>query len=243
MINFIRNNAANALTCANLFCGCYALHYATLGLFNNVFALVVLAGVFDFFDGFVARTLKSTSLIGKDLDSLADMVTFGVVPSYTLYKIMEYNQSEQSVITNANVWDIAPLAFMVAIFSAIRLANFNNDTRQATGFIGVPTPANALFIVALTTLYHSGTYSTYLHNNYLIIGLVLLTSSWLLWELPLLALKFTSYDFSSNSYKYLLIIACALCIIVFGILGVALSMLIYVALSIASNYTTNKLKL
>ncbi len=235
MLNFIRNNAANALTCANLFCGCYALHYATLGLFNNVFALVVIAGIFDFFDGFVARALKSTSLIGKDLDSLADMVTFGVVPAYTLYKIMEYNQSTQIV-----VWDIGPLAFMVAVFSAIRLANFNNDARQTTGFIGVPTPANALFIVALATMYHSGTYTAYLHNNHIIVGLVLLTSSWLLWELPLLALKFTSYDFASNSYKYLLIIACALCIITFGIVGVALSMLIYVALSIANNYTTNQ---
>ncbi|MEQ1732537.1 MAG: CDP-alcohol phosphatidyltransferase family protein, partial [Bacteroidia bacterium] len=120
MIQHIRNHAANVLTSANLFCGCMALHYASQGLFNNVFALVIVAGVFDFFDGFVARALKSTSNIGKDLDSLADMVTFGVVPAYTLYKIMEYNQAIESSTNHISVYEVAPVAFLLAVFSAIR---------------------------------------------------------------------------------------------------------------------------
>ncbi|MBC7412920.1 MAG: CDP-alcohol phosphatidyltransferase family protein [Bacteroidia bacterium] len=242
MIQHIKNHAANVLTSANLFCGCMALHYVSQGLFNHVMALVIVAGVFDFFDGYVARALKSTSNIGKDLDSLADMVTFGVVPAYALYKIMDYNQAMQSSTNYEAVYDVAPVAFILAVFSAIRLANFNNDARQATGFIGVPTPANCLFIIALATLYHNNTsaIAPFLHNNYVITGLVLLTSSWLLWELPLLALKFKTYDWATNKYKYILVLLCALSIATLGILGVAVAMVIYVVLSIISTLNNNQ---
>jgi CDP-diacylglycerol---serine O-phosphatidyltransferase len=242
MINFFKNNFANALTCANLFCGCLAINYASIGLFNYVFVLVILAGVFDFFDGFAARALKSDSNIGKDLDSLADMVTFGVVPAYCLYKIMDYNQEYQSTTLHEALLDVAPMAFLIALFSAIRLAIFNNDIRQTTGFIGVPTPANSLFIVALASLYNdtSSIVYLYLHSNYVIVGLVVLCSSWLLWEMPLIALKFKTYDWATNKFKYILIIACALSIALFNKLGVALAMLIYVVLSSISTLKIKK---
>ncbi|MEQ1734276.1 MAG: hypothetical protein ABL940_11410, partial [Bacteroidia bacterium] len=154
----------------------------------------------------------------------------------------EYNQAIESSTNHISVYEVAPVAFLLAVFSAIRLANFNNDARQVTGFIGVPTPANCLFIISLATLYHNDTsaIAPYLHNNYVITGLVLLTSSWLLWEVPLLALKFKTYDWATNKYKYLLVLLCALSIATLGVLGVAVAMLIYVVLSIISSLNVNK---
>ena len=157
----IKKHIPNAITCCNLLCGCLAIVQAFEG--NLVYSayLVGLAAVFDFFDGFAARILKVSSPIGKDLDSLADMVTFGVVPGVIMYKIALFGQQpyvEEATIgmcINDEFWSkAAPLfCFVVTIFSAIRLAKFNNDTRQSDSFIGVPTPAIAILVSSLVLVY------------------------------------------------------------------------------------------
>lgn len=167
-MNFIKRNIPNAITCGNLLCGCLAIVKAFEG--NLVWAayLVGIAAVLDFFDGFAARMLKVSSPIGKDLDSLADMVTFGVVPGVMMYKIALFCQQpyvEEATIgfkINEGAWEqIIPLfSFVVTIFSAIRLAKFNNDTRQSDSFIGVPTPAIAIFISSLILVYGTGKISS-----------------------------------------------------------------------------------
>jgi CDP-diacylglycerol--serine O-phosphatidyltransferase len=157
----IKKHIPNAITCCNLLCGCLALVQAFEG--NLVYAayLVGMGAIFDFFDGFAARMLKVSSPIGKDLDSLTDMVTFGVVPGAMMYKIALFGQ--QAYVEEAsiglqiqdNFWsEIIPLfCFVLTIFSAIRLAKFNNDTRQTDSFIGVPTPAIAIFVCSLVLVY------------------------------------------------------------------------------------------
>ena len=157
----IKKHIPNAITCCNLLCGCLAIVQAFEG--NLVYSgyLVGLAAIFDFFDGFAARMLKVSSPIGKDLDSLADMVTFGVVPGVIMYKVALFGQQpyvEEATIglhINDEFWSkLAPLfCFVVTIFSAIRLAKFNNDTRQSDSFIGVPTPAVAIFVSSLVLVY------------------------------------------------------------------------------------------
>ncbi len=166
----IKKHIPNAITCCNLLCGCLAIVQAFEG--NLVWAayLVGLAAIFDFFDGFAARLLRVTSPIGKDLDSLADMVTFGVVPGIVMFQLISIG-SVYLLDGSAGGWTIYPplsalpetvamkppfyveypkyIAFLIPVFSAIRLAKFNNDTRQTTSFIGLPTPANAIFICSI----------------------------------------------------------------------------------------------
>lgn len=162
-MSFIKKNIPNAITCGNLLCGCLAIVNALEG--NLVWAayLVGIAAVLDFFDGFAARMLKVSSPIGKDLDSLADMVTFGVVPGVVMFQMFNdsigyfgihtgyiYNTHEHPLFA---LWPFLQylryIVFLIPIFSAVRLAKFNNDTRQSDSFIGVPTPANAILICSL----------------------------------------------------------------------------------------------
>ncbi len=147
----IKKHIPNAITCGNLLCGCLAIVKAFEGDLVWAAYLVGIALVLDFFDGFTARLLKVASPIGKDLDSLADMVTFGVVPGIVMFQIMSF--SHNSLYT----FDFGPslkyFAFAIPVFSAIRLAKFNNDTRQSDSFIGLPTPANAIVICSIPLIF------------------------------------------------------------------------------------------
>ena len=152
MANCITRSIPNTLTCLNLFSGCIACVMAFEANYNLALAFIILSAVFDFFDGMMARLLNAHSPIGKDLDSLADDVSFGVAPSlivFSLFKEMHYPASMEF---------IAPYmpytAFLISVFSALRLAKFNNDTRQTSSFIGVPVPANALFWASLVAGIH-----------------------------------------------------------------------------------------
>ncbi len=157
----IKKHIPNAITCCNLLCGCLALVQAFEG--NLVYAayLVGMGAIFDFFDGFAARMLKVSSPIGKDLDSLTDMVTFGVVPGIVMYKLILKTVFFQDGISQAsgNLYYLSYTAFLIPIFSAIRLAKFNNDARQSDSFIGLPTPANAIFICSIVVIYGLGIYN------------------------------------------------------------------------------------
>ena len=228
---FLRNNTANFLTCLNLFAGWMCLvRFSESGLdaIDEIKMWLIVAGLADFLDGFVARLLKSQSPLGKDLDSLADAVTFGIVPSVVAYGYFS-EMSEEG-------YDFLKyFAALVAVFSVIRLAIFNNDQRQVQGFIGVPTPANAFFLVFSTAMFLIPGFNV---GPWLYLGLVLLSSFLLVSPLPLLALKFKSYDWKSNWARYVLIALSLGCIGFFGDLAVPLIFVLYILISLSQNIKT-----
>lgn len=227
----IRRNIPNALTCGNLLCGCIGVVEA---FHNNLILSCLLIGValiFDFLDGFVARLLKVTSSIGRDLDSLADMVTFGVLPSIIMYQLLM-----QSIPDLFGIWK-AYAAFIIAIFSAIRLAKFNNDPRQSDSFIGVPTPANAMLIASLPLIVHteSAFWKDIIVNTTNLLVLSAVMSYALIMELPLIALKFKNFGWKGNESRFLLIGITVLLLFTLKFLAVPAILIVYVLLSIADN--------
>jgi len=184
---------------------------------------VLVAAVFDFFDGFAARLLKVSSEIGKELDSLADMVSFGVLPAVTVFMLL-------GGLSHPGYTPFA--AFLLAVFSAFRLARFNIDTRQTDKFIGVPTPANALFF---TTLVWAGAAYPTILNEYFLLVLVLLFSWLLVSPLELLALKFKHYGWYGNETKYLLLALAALIFIARGAKLLPLVVVAYILVSVLAN--------
>ncbi len=222
----------NALTCANLLCGCIGVVAVVQHDWFLATALVWLAAIFDFFDGFVARLLKAHSQIGKELDSLADMVTFGFLPAFFMFYLIKDNGVE-------GLWPY--LAFSIAITSSLRLAIFNVDTRQSDAFIGLPTPANALFITALPFLYQKFTVLTpILTNGYVLIAIALLMAYLLVAPVKLIALKFTNASWQDNSMKFTLIGLSFLALLFFQQASIPLIILLYLTLSIIDNYLINR---
>lgn len=190
----------NTLTCCNLICGCMATGAAFHDHFRWALLLIIIGAVFDFFDGMTARLIGYCSPIGKELDSLADVVTFGVAPSAMVFALFRYVQYP--------VW-LQPLegflpytAFVMAAFSALRLAKFNIDPRQSSSFIGLPTPANALFwgslIVSQFSFLCSGRF-----NAVFLFLFMLMFSFLLVAEIPLFALKFKNLSWADNRVKYI----------------------------------------
>lgn len=230
----MKRHIPNCITCCNLISGCIATTcaahaYAHPASYVWAVLFIILGAVFDFFDGMTARLLGVSSPIGKELDSLADVVTFGVAPSMMLFSLffeVEYP-----------AW-LLPLrpympytAFIMAAFSALRLAKFNLDTRQQTSFIGVPTPANALFWGSLIVGQHAFL-TSYLFNAAFLF-LFMLAASWLLVaEIPLFALKFKNLSWADNRIKYIFLIGCLPCFF-FGASSLAAIIVWYVGLSVA----------
>ncbi|MBQ7423827.1 MAG: CDP-diacylglycerol--serine O-phosphatidyltransferase [Prevotella sp.] len=231
----MKKHIPNTITCCNLISGCIAIVHAITG--NPAMALmwIIIGAVFDFFDGMSARLLGVSSPIGKELDSLADVVTFGVAPSTIIFfelLVMEY----PAFLEPAR--DIVPFAaFIMAAFSALRLAKFNLDERQATSFIGLPTPANALFwgslIVGAKEIVDCSPWMV------LVMLAMVLLSSWLLVaELPLFALKFKHWGWKGNEVKYIFVLTSALLLAIFRISGFAIIIAWYVILSsLTSRYS------
>ena len=229
----MKKHIPNALTCFNLLCGCLALvlvlrggphHHVVLATY-----LVGLAAVADFFDGFAARALGVSSPIGKDLDSLADMVSFGVVPGAILFKLMEW------ALVGNPAWPYLPFAaFGLTIFSALRLAKFNNDTRQTDSFIGLPTPACTLVVAALPLILENDRFglASLLLNPWFLLALTALLSGLLVAEIPLFALKFKSFGWMGNRRRYVFIALALALVAGLGAVGVPLAVLLYVGLSL-----------
>lgn len=227
------------ITSCNLISGCIATFWALHGELQLALLWIVIGAVFDFFDGMSARLLKVSSPIGKELDSLADDVTFGVAPSailfYTLL-VADY----PSGLEGLSSW-LPFTAFIMAAFSALRLAKFNLDERQAMGFIGLPTPANALFWGALLCGFPELVkFSEWMPVCLLILMLV---SCWLLvCEIPMFALKFKHWGISEkgNIVKYGFICFSAAVLIIGGIAGIAAIIVAYVLTSIVIDITAKK---
>lgn len=218
----------NAITSLNLLSGCLGVVFAFDGNLKYAGYAILIAAFLDFFDGMAARLLNVSSPIGKQLDSLADMVSFGFLPAVILYQLI----SQSSGIYNENEW-IKYLAFLIAIFSALRLAKFNIDTRQNDSFIGLPTPACALVIISLPYIIERGGFmGTIFQSSLSLVILAFILSYLLIAELPLLSLKFKNLSFRENQYRYILV---ALGIILFAFSNFAsipLIILIYILLSI-----------
>lgn len=212
--------------------GCVAVYNAFLGCYEMAFLFIVIGAVFDFFDGMSARLLGVSSPIGKELDSLADCVTFGVAPSAMIFTFLDTLDYPQAI---AIIRPFVPyVAFIMAAFSALRLAKFNLDERQATSFIGLPTPANALFWASL--IVGGGTYLASL--SWVVPGVVLMTlvSSWILVaEIPMFALKFKTWGWSGNEIKYIFIITCVPMLLLLGMGGFAAVIAWYVLLSVLTS--------
>ncbi|HEV7378589.1 MAG TPA: CDP-diacylglycerol--serine O-phosphatidyltransferase [Dyadobacter sp.] len=232
----IRRNIPNALTCGNLLCGCIGVVEV---FHNNILLSCLLIGialVLDFFDGFVARLLKVTSPIGRDLDSLADMVTFGLLPSIIVFQLLM-----QSIPDLMGMWKAYP-AFLIAIFSALRLAKFNNDPRQSDTFIGVPTPANAMLIASLPLILHfyDDQWKWLIVDTANLWILTVVMSFLLVAEIPLLALKFKSFAWKGNEIRFSFILISLVLLLVFKIIAIPVIIVFYIALSLINNLIANK---
>lgn len=204
----MKKHIPNTITCCNLICGGIATTFALQADYKMAVIFIIAGAIFDFFDGMLARLLHVSSPIGKELDSLADDITFGLAPSAIIFSILKEMQYPEC-LGCAKEW-IPYVAFIMAAFSALRLAKFNLDERQSTSFIGVPTPANALFWGSLIVGNHDWLVSLPSGAIWLIIG-VFVFSYLLIAELPLFALKFKNLSWRDNAIKYIFLIGCIPC--------------------------------
>ncbi len=223
----------NFITLLNLFLGCIAIVCAMNGNLNAVPYLVAGAALADFADGFTARLLHVSSPMGLQLDSLADMVTFGVVPGVTMYRLL---QQAHGGSAEATLGQTLP-AFIITVFSALRLAKFNIDERQIDGFIGLPTPANTLFVVSLIWVAAGTTiWSTCLHQPMVLYGITLLFSYLLVAELPMLSNKIKHWGIKGNETRLIFLAGVIALLAFWGIVGISASVLWYVLLSLILKY-------
>lgn len=221
----MKRHLPNSITCCNLLCGCAATHFALQGNTAMAFTLIVAGAVFDFFDGFAARLLKVSSPIGKELDSLADVITFGFAPAAIVFSMIHK--------AGGPTW-LPYAAFLIAAFSALRLAKFNLDERQAMGFLGLPTPANALFWASASLWLQQGV----VEGRALLISLIIgiLISCWLLVsEIPMFALKFKTFKIKDNELRYSFLVVSAVLIALLRWNGFALIIPLYILVSLANN--------
>lgn len=239
----MKSHIPNLITLLNLFSGCVALVFAFQMNFEMAFYWLFIGIFFDFFDGFFARILKVQSELGLQLDSLADMVTSGIVPGAVMYLMMR-DIIESTNPFNNNIYSYLPfLGFIITLASCYRLAKFNIDKRQTSSFIGLPTPANALFILSLP-LVLSTTDSGFIIeslNNYLVLLILSILSAFMLnAEIPLFSLKIKNFDMKAYGIQIIFLVISLFLLIFFHILGVPLLIISYVLLSIIMNSLQEK---
>ena len=237
------------MTLGNLLCGCLGIVFVFEGNLLWASYLIFIAGILDFLDGFVARLLKQHSDIGKQLDSLADMVTFGILPSFIIYSLLNTNffiaeneifgrlwtNLSKNSVENKNNWSY--IAFILALFSCLRLAKFNIDTRQSDSFIGVPTPANAFVVSAFPLILEfNEEYTSFILNPTFLISYTLIMSYLLISEIPLFALKFKNFAWNSNQIKYIFLILSVILLVTLKFLAIPLIIFLYIILSVINNF-------
>ena len=222
-----KKHIPNAITCCNLFSGCVACVMAFKGDFHLAMAFIVIGAVFDFFDGMVARLLGVSSPMGVQIDSLADDITFGLAPAMVVFSFMQTKLAYPCCLGNA----LPYVAFIIAVFSAYRLAKFNIDTSQTSTFIGLPTPANALFWSSLIA--GGGEWISNLNAGWvLLVVLICLFSYFLVSEIPMFSMKFKNFTWKSNSIRYIFLMCC-LPMLMLGFLAPVAIIAWYLLLSIA----------
>ncbi len=227
----------NLITLANLFCGSIAVIYAVEENFEYAGLFVVLGIFFDFFDGLAARLLKVTGELGKQLDSLADMVTSGVVPGIIMFKLIQINLEVNGniFIFEDPILDVALIGLFLTLAACLRLAKFNIDDRQTTSFIGLPTPAMSLFVVSLPLIqqYSDVAFAKELiSNNYVLIAITWILSYLMNSEIALFSLKFKDYSIKNNFIKYLFLIISLLLILIIPFLSIPIIIILYIIFSL-----------
>ena len=235
----MKKHIPNSITCCNLICGCIAIHFAMGGSLPLALLFIVLGAVFDFFDGFTARLLGVSSPIGKELDSLADVVTFGVAPASMAFTLLSnISCSAGGRCPMAPYFPYA--AFLIAAFSALRLAKFNLDTRQSHSFIGLPTPANALFWGSLSvSLTSMPSLPAPLVVRSVLLLLILLSCWIMVSEVPMFALKFKHYGWHGNGIRYSFVLLSAAVVVVSALLNaVSLAPAVIVVLYVLASLLT-----
>jgi CDP-diacylglycerol--serine O-phosphatidyltransferase len=224
----VTKHIPNFLTLCNLTCGCIGVVFSFKGDLQTGSIMIWAGALFDFFDGFAARMLKKFSTIGKDLDSLADLITFCFLPGTIIYMMISRN-SEIPILSYAG--------YLLAIFGALRLAKFNNDTRQSETFYGLPVPASAIFVSAFPFVSQIAfpNLVVFLTSPYLLLAMAILLSVLMVSDLKLMSLKFKEFTFRSNGPRYALLALSILLIIVIKIMALPVIILLYVVLSLALN--------
>lgn len=244
----------NIFTLINLFLGCIAIVFAlqteTISIYVGedlsshynipeklgIAAFFILAAaIVDFLDGFVARLLKASSDMGKQLDSLSDVVSFGVAPSVILYQLLRTSFiKEENGLETSIAW-LLP-AFIVACAAAYRLARFNLDSSQSYGFKGVPVPAAGLFIASFPLILHYGNsvinVNEWLTNKWVLYAVIVLVSWLMVSTLPLMALKFRDFSIKNNIPKIILLVVAAIAAFIFNWLAVPIIFIAYIILSL-----------
>ena len=217
----MKKHIPNFITCLNLFSGCIAADLAFKGNYEGAFVAIMFSAIFDFFDGFAARLLKAYSPMGKELDSLADMVSFGLAPGAIVFSLLTE--------TGINSW-LPFVGFLIPVFSGLRLAKFNIDDRQTTSFIGLPVPANAIFWAGLVY-----SFTPFLMNFvWLFVILIGVFCYFLISEIPMFSLKFKNVAWKDNQTQYLFLIGCAAILAIFGLNAFAIIIGWYLLMSMGS---------
>lgn len=227
----MRKQIPNLLTLLNLLSGCIAITLAFQGNFTGVVIFVLIAALFDFLDGMAARLLNAYSPLGKELDSLADVVSFGVAPASALFIFLRDYTLFPELVGEPLRSLIPYLAFLIPLFSAYRLAKFNIDDRQTASFLGLPTPANGLFWISYCQGIH-----TLMPNNvgifYTTLGFIFVLSPLMTANIPMFSLKIKRIQWRGNERQFLLVILFIAFVALWGVIGIAIGILAYILLSL-----------
>lgn len=225
----------NLFTFLNMGSGLIALIFVFQNHFESAALFVFLGIFFDFFDGFFARMFKVQSAVGLQLDSLADMITSGVVPGAVIFFMLQMNVNENLLFASSRWYNYMPyLGFILTLAAGYRLAKFNIDTRQTVSFIGVPTPAMSIFVLSLPLVAMHSNIQILVHlvqSTGFLIATVFVFSYLMNCELPLFALKFKSFDWQSNAEKYIFMGISFLLLIILGVTAFPLLIILYILIS------------
>ncbi|WP_242091594.1 CDP-alcohol phosphatidyltransferase family protein [Aestuariivivens sediminicola] len=240
----MKRHIPNTMTLLNLLCGAIGVIHAVNGQFVGAALFVFLGIFFDFFDGFFARKLKVQSDLGLQLDSLADMVTSGLVPGVVMYKLLDMATLDWggSDLSQTIGLPLIPLiGLLIPLASAYRLANFNIDTEQQNYFKGLPTPANALLILSLPLIMefqNNDAFNVIILNKWFLMAVTLVSCYLMNSGIRLFALKFKTYSFKANATRYIFIMLCVVLLIILQFAAIPLLILLYIAMSVLDNYSS-----
>jgi CDP-diacylglycerol--serine O-phosphatidyltransferase len=239
----IKKHIPNILTLLNLLCGCIAIVFVSKLRFDLAFYFVCLGIFFDFFDGFFARKFGVAGPLGVQLDSLADMVTSGVAPGYVMYQMLSFDGSFMQITNDLSFFQVSFLGFIITLGACYRLANFNIDTRQSDSFIGLPTPANALFIMSLPLVIeecHFLTLSELLNIKWVLLAITMISAYVMNAEIPLFSLKIKNFSFQKYKLQIGFLVLSIVMIATLQYLAIPLIIMTYVLLSVANNMLAKK---
>jgi len=226
----MKKHIPNLLTCCNALLGSLAIVFAFQGFLETAALLILGAAALDFLDGFAARLLNAKSVIGPDLDSLADVISFGLAPSVILFVWMSFCFTNLPPELQSFPLTLLPyFALLIVPFSVYRLAKFNNDKRQTEEFYGLATPANAFFIGFLP---FAANYLPFLDNFWMLLGLTFIFSILLVIDLPMFSLKFTTFNFKKNWVRYLFLLLSAFLLGAFQLAAFPIIVLLYIFISL-----------